>query len=59
MSHSFSYRRIFTLIFALFCFLFSSFLFFSFASGCYQPEGVYVCVYRVLIVERFAVLNDF
>lgn len=35
-----------------FVFCFHSFLFFCFASGCYQPEGVYVYVYRVLIVER-------
>lgn len=35
-----------------FVFCFSFFFSFCFASGCYQPEGVYVCVYRVLIVER-------
>lgn len=52
VSHSFSHRRIFASIFALFCFLFFFFFSFCFASGCYQPEGVCLCVYRVLIVER-------
>lgn len=48
MSHSFSYRRIFTLIFALFCFLFSFFFIFLFRKRVLSARGcVRVCLQGV------------